>query len=1177
MNRLRALFVVSLLCLCSIGYCADSNKPIKPLGRDGKPLNLDFEDGTLKDWIATGDAFVGQPVKGDLVNARKSTDRSGHQGDYWIGGFEVKGDAPTGSLSSVIFTVTHPWASFLIGGGSSADTRVEIVRSDNRVLFQYSGYDREELRPIVVDLSKEMGRDIFIRLVDEGKSGWGHINFDDFEFYDQRPTFANEGKPNAPTELVADIYKYAGIPGEKAAEAMTLADGFKAHLFADEPDVVNPIAFTMDERGRLWVVEGLTYPVRAPEGKGRDRILIFEDEKGGGHFTKRTVFMENLNLVSGIEVGFGGVWVGAAPYLMYIPIDASGDKPAGPPQILLDGFGYDDTHETLNTFCWGPDGWLYGCHGVFTQSYVGKPGTARAQRVHINAGIFRYHPTRHVFERFCEGTSNPWGVDFDEHGQIFIEACVIPHLWHMIQGAHYQRQGGQHDDPYVYDDIKTIADHLHWAKAANPWAANGKSDAAGGGHAHAGMMVYQGGSWPAEYNGKLFMNNIHGARINMDIPEAQGSGFVGHHGKDFILFNDLDSQIVNLRYDQDGSCYMIDWYDKNQCHSPNPAVHDRTTGRIFKLVYGDTKTTQVDLGKLSDLNLATLQLDKHEWLVRTARRVLQERAATGKLDPAANRALLDILQNNPDESRKLRALWALHCTGGLTPDIAMAQLKSDRPYVAAWAIQLLCEQKNASDNAVSEFARLAKESKSAVVRLYVSSALQRIPAKARWDAVTALLSHSEDADDHNLPLMNWWAMEPLCTLDPDRALALGSDTKLPGILSFVVRRIGGMGGDSTDKLITALSKMSDPLKEAQVLQGIRDSLRGQRSVPMPKGWADLEERLTASADHQVSSQARGLGVTFGSEAAIAASRKIAQDSKAPAGDRLTVIASLLSIKDSQLPAILQDLLDDKAVRGAALRGLATYDDPKTPQAIIDRYSSYIPGEQKDALTTLAARPTYASQLLSAVAAGKISSKDFSADIVRQLRTLDDPAIEKQVAQVWGIIHNTPAEKQQRIDRLRRLVEGRGKTPNVNHGRLLFTKTCMQCHTLYDAGGKVGPDLTGSNRTDLAYILENVVDPNAVIPNDYRTTQIETNDGRTILGIVKKEDAKAVTIATATEELLVPLSEIKSRNLTKLSMMPEGLLDQFPNDDVRDLIAYLRTTHQVPLPEGMVEAPASATK
>src|SRR3954452_9552068 len=253
----------------------------------------------------------------------------------------------------------------------------------------------------------------------------------------------------------ADVVPYAGLPPQKAADVATLPPGFKMHVFAAEPDVRQPIAFCLDHRGRVWVAEGFTYPRRkggppkieraanedptkaGPEQLkdifgGADRILIFEDTNGDHEFDKKTVFLDHLNLVSGLEVGFGGVWIGAAPYLMFVPDKDGDDKPDGPPQILLDGFAYQDTHETLNAFNWGPDGWLYGCHGVFTHSRVGKPGAPDSQRTRINAGIWRYHPVRHVFEVFSEGTSNPWGIDFDEFGQCQIEACVIPHFFHMI-------------------------------------------------------------------------------------------------------------------------------------------------------------------------------------------------------------------------------------------------------------------------------------------------------------------------------------------------------------------------------------------------------------------------------------------------------------------------------------------------------------------------------------------------------------------------------------------------------------------------------------------------------------------------------------------------------------------------------------------------------------------------
>src|ERR1051325_5073671 len=234
--------------------------------------------------------------------------KSQHQGDYWIGTFEVLGDDATGTLTSVPFKVTHRWASFLVAGGSTEGNRVELVRAaDKKVFFKVSGFNTENLEPVVVDLDKELGKEIFIRVVDQQIGGWGHINFDHFAFYAERPKFQNEIPPakiakqgEAPP---VDEVKFAGLPPEQAAKEMTLPPGFKAALFAGEPDIVQPIAFCLDDRGRLWVVEGMTYPKRMPEGEGKDRILVFEDTDGDGKFNKRTGFK------SGSAAGRGREWM----------------------------------------------------------------------------------------------------------------------------------------------------------------------------------------------------------------------------------------------------------------------------------------------------------------------------------------------------------------------------------------------------------------------------------------------------------------------------------------------------------------------------------------------------------------------------------------------------------------------------------------------------------------------------------------------------------------------------------------------------------------------------------------------------------------------------------------------------------------------------------------------------
>ncbi len=221
----------------------------------------------------------------------------------------------------------------------------------------------------------------------------------------------------------------------EAAARMSLPKGFHATLFAGEPDVVQPIAFCFDERGRLWVAECLSYPNWTKEKEGKDRIVIFEDRDGKGSFTHRTVFTDNLTNISGINVGFGGVWVCATPNLLYIPFDEGKDKPSGPPRVVLDGWDLSAKHNIFNSLTWGPDGWLYGCNGILSNSVVGKPGTPEKDRVRLNCGVWRYHPTRGTFEVVASGTTNPWGLDFDEFGEAFITNCVIHHLWHVIPGA----------------------------------------------------------------------------------------------------------------------------------------------------------------------------------------------------------------------------------------------------------------------------------------------------------------------------------------------------------------------------------------------------------------------------------------------------------------------------------------------------------------------------------------------------------------------------------------------------------------------------------------------------------------------------------------------------------------------------------------------------------------------
>jgi len=973
---------------------------------------------------------------------------------------------------------------------------------------------------------------------------------------------------------------FRGLRPAEAARAITMPAGFTAHAYAGEPDVRQPIAFAVDDRGRVWVAEAYAYPVRQPEGHGKDRIIVFDDTDGDGTHDRRTIFADDLNLVSGIEIGFGGVWVGAAPYLLYIPMrDGDEPTPAGPPKVMLDGWGYEDTHETLNSFIWGPDGWLYGTHGVFTHSTVGVPGTPEADRQRINGGIWRFHPTTHRFEVFAEGLSNPWGLDFNDHGHAITEACVIPHLWHVVQGGRYQRQAGQHFNPHIYDDIRTIADHLHYT-GDSPWDGNKKSAAQGGGHAHAGLMVYLGDSWPDEYRGQAFMSNIHGARINVDRLESAGSGYVGRHASDFLEFNDPWSQVVNLQSDQDGSVFLIDWYDQEQCHLNDPEVPDRGNGRIFKVVYGDTKTTRPDVQALSDAQLIDAVMQRNDWHVRHARRVLQERAAGGRLTGATVPTLRRMLGMQgplatrvatPDEhplhstEARLRLLWALHVANGLRePDFLL--LLADRDaHVRAWAVQLTAEDRDVSSRVSETLSRMGRIDPSPVVALALASAAQRLPTAERWPIVEALVARgAQHQDDHNLPLMIWTALEPLAADDPVRALRLALASPLPRLLEFTSRRISHTGNAAgLTALADAAAQAPEATQAVAILRGMNRALRGQRDVPVPEAWARIEPTLFTHASATVRAEAQTLALTFGSPTALQMARETLEDPGMPRESRRQALTALVNARDAAVGPLLLRALADARLRGDAVRGLAAVPTSGAAAALVALYAEAAASDKRDILLTLASRADYADPLAAALDSGAIPARDVTAEIARQMRLLRHPGVTTALERVWGVARTDGEHRDAELARYRAIVQRTGGARNdASRGRAVFDRVCASCHTMFGEGGTLGPDITGSNRANLEYLLHNIVDPNAEIPNAYRAATVVLRDGRVLSGVIETQNEKVVSVVTTNETVTVPRGDVRSITQSDVSMMPEGLLAPLTDQEVRDLVAYLRGSRQV---------------
>jgi putative heme-binding domain-containing protein len=415
--------------------------------------------------------------------------------------------------------------------------------------------------------------------------------------------------------------------------------------------------------------------------------------------------------------------------------------------------------------------------------------------------------------------------------------------------------------------------------------------------------------------------------------------------------------------------------------------------------------------------------------------------------------------------------------------------------------------------------------------------------------------------------MSWYALEPLAAADPARALALATTSQAPRALEFTARRMAALGSeDAIDRLVAAVRDAADDGRRLAILTGVNAALVGQRQVRLPAGWNDLESTLDRSADPRIRGETQTLALAFGSPRAVATARHTLGDASLPAESRRRAMVALLNVQDDALPPLLLGVLDDRRLRATAIRGLASFDDPGTPARLLDLYRVLTASEKRDALLTLASRPPYARALVEALATDRVPVRDVSAEIARQIRLLDQPDVTATLASVWGVARAGSAEARAAMARYVALIENVDlPRPIPARGRQVFRDTCAACHKLFDEGGAIGPDITGSNRPSLDYLLHNILAPNAEIPNAYRTATIELQNGRVIAGIVTAEDASVVIVQTPNERLPIARADITSLARSDVSMMPEGLLTPLSDADVRDLIAYLRSPRQVALP------------
>ena len=975
-----------------------------------------------------------------------------------------------------------------------------------------------------------------------------------------------------------------GFPPAEAAKRMKPADGLAVKLFAAEPDVRQPIFVKCDDRGRVWTIQYLQYPNPAglkrvtvdrwsrtvydrvpeppPKGpKGADRITICEDTDSDGRADKFTDFVTGLNLCTGVEFGFGGVFVFQAPYLLFYADRDHDDVPDSDPEVLLSGFGMEDAQSLANHLTWGPDGWLYGLNGSTTTCHV--------RGVQFQQGVWRYHPVTKAFELFCEGGGNVFGLTFDDDGNLFYSSN-LGLFWHAHQGAYYLKNVGKHGplhNPYAYGFLMHVN---HDAPTGGPTT---------------GGTVYRGDGFPDRFRGRFLAGDF--LRHTASSWELKRSGAtVTAHARE-LLFDSRDTWFgaTDLCLGPDGSVYVSDFYDKRTAHPDPDADWDRSNGRIYKVeAKGAKPVAAFDLAKKSSRELVELLKHPNGWYADRARVLLAERR-----DRTTWPALRAMARQRDDPRLALRGLWALYVSGDFDDALATELLGHPGEYVRAWTVRLLGDAKAVSPPLAARFAELAAADPSPVVVAQLACTAKRLPGEQALPVIERLLLRG--ADDAVIPWLVWWAVESKAMSDHERLtafVAVANNRKRALVKANVgrlVRRFAADGSTTGYRAAHKLLVALQPDEQAAVLEDLDRGL-AERTVGLPTvGQGGLFDALarpgtepprpakkfdpltpelcefigTAWEDLPAGTVRLRLAIRAG----IATAREFVHaelaNPRTPRSRLLERLALLQELGDAGCVSLVLPLLTrtDADVQTHALQVLARVGGPGVSDAILKAYPAMPVAVKSRAREVLFGRAAWASAFLAKVDAGAIPAADVPVDQVRLLALLGDKGIDAAVRKHWGSVR--PGTPEEKLAEVRRFANDLRAGPgDAARGKLLFTKHCAVCHALFGEGGKVGPDLTNTSRADTAWLLAGVVDPSAVVRAQYVQYAVNTTDGTVRTGIIAEQDGASLTLVDAKgEKARLSRDRIESVRELPTSLMPEKLLDALTPQERRDLFRYLQ--------------------
>ena len=963
-------------------------------------------------------------------------------------------------------------------------------------------------------------------------------------------------------------------PAESRAR-FKVPDDLAVDLVLAEPTITQPLFLDFDSRGRLWVLEYRQYPEPAgltlvskdaywraaydkvplppPHGaRGADRITIHEDTDGDGTFDGHTTFLDGLNIATSFAQARGGVYVLNPPYLLFYA-DADGDDlPDGDPEVLLEGFGIEDTHSVANSLRWGPDGWLYAAQGSTVTAAVRRPGEKAV--IHSQGqNIWRFHPPTRTYEIFAEGGGNAFGVEFDGEGRVFSgHNGGNTRGFHYMQGGYLQKGFGKHgplSNPFAFGYFPQM-EHGDYTRFTHSF------------------VIYEGDALPERYRGTLLAANPMSSHVIVSNRTPAGSTFRTKDTGFAIESDDVWFRPVDIEDGPDGAVYVADWYDGQLAHTANyQGGIDRDHGRIYRIrphtpAVGSRATTRIDLDRASTADLVALLDHPNRWQRHEAVVVIGQRGA----DPALAAQLVRRLADQ-SRSRAVETLWALAAAGGLNEAAVMAAVHHPKPEARGWAWRLWFDHHDRVDGPLAASFLLAAQSEQDIgVLCQIASSTRRIASCERaLEMLRPVAFGSGRGDDPRLPLLVWWTIESKISADRDAVLDWFTDKDLwrepllaKDVLPRLMRRFAATGQRADLATCARLLAMSpSPEATAALVGGFEEAYQGRSLSNVPP---ELVAALSAAGGGSLA-----LKIRQGDVAALAEAVGIVGDEKAPAAKRVECIRLLAEIRHRPAIELLLDLVaraGDDAVRVAVIESLGSFDDARVPARVLARYPQWTEDLRDVAQALLVTRREWARALLEAVDRGDIDAATIPVETVRKATIFRDDRITELVRGRWkNIDGGSTAEMQAELERLSAVLAAGGGDPYA--GKKLYMQTCGKCHVLHATGGNVGPDLTTFKRDDVPRLLVNILNPSAEIREGFETHVAVMDDGRVVQGLLVEDDPQVLVLRdSAGQTVSLERDAIGEQRRLTQSLMPEGQLKPLSDGEVRDLFAYLRMTQPV---------------